>query len=82
MNKKKLYVIIGIIALSLGIAAVSFWFVNSKAPDVVNVTNVTSSSATISWVSDEAEPGKVIVKRGNYPFPFQPRNAEHAGIFR
>lgn len=72
MKNKKLYIALGIVALAVGLVGVSYWFVNQNAPDVVNVTNVTSSSATITWVTTDPEPGKVIVSERSYPFPIVP----------
>lgn len=75
MKNKKLYISLGIVALAVGLVAISYWFVSMNAPDVVNVTNVTSSSATISWTSEDPEPGLVIAKEGKYSFPIVPASS-------
>jgi hypothetical protein len=55
-----------LLLLILGVT-LSFW---RTTPSKVYVSNVTSTSASISWVSEKASPGMVIVKEGESSLPF------------
>lgn len=73
MKSRKLLKIVSAAALLLLVVTLAFlgytyW---QTKPEKLYVTNVTDRSATISWVSNSATPGVVIVKEGDYMLPIK-----------
>jgi len=60
------YFFLGILVLGIGYLGYRFY---EFKPYRVIASNVTSRSATISWVTDSAEPGMVVYKEGNTILP-------------
>ena len=60
------YFVLGLVVLGIGYLGYRFY---EFKPYRVIVSNVTSRSATISWVTDSAEPGMVVYKEGNTVLP-------------
>ena len=59
---------LGLIVLGIGYLGYRFY---AFKPYRVIVSNVTSRSATISWVTEGAEPGEVLVKEGGVSLPIR-----------
>lgn len=73
MKSRRLLKIVSAAALLLLVVTLAFlgytyW---QTKPEKLYVTNVTDRSATISWVSNSATPGVVIVKEGDYMLPIK-----------
>lgn len=73
MKSRRLLKIVSAAALLLLVVTFAFlgytyW---QTKPEKLYVTNVTDRSATISWVSNSATPGVVIVKEGDYMLPIK-----------
>lgn len=59
----------GLVALVLGAIGAILYSWLALSPEKLMITNVTSNSATISWVTDEKTPGVVIYREKKYSLP-------------
>ncbi|WKZ30740.1 MAG: fibronectin type III domain-containing protein [Candidatus Dojkabacteria bacterium] len=73
MRNRKLFKVVVVSALVLfgGFVAFLGYTYWQTSPSKLYVTNITDRSASISWVSNEATTGVVIVKEGNYMLPLK-----------